>query len=97
MFNAVSSFSLAEASLCHRENGEKEKERRAWDDGKGKEKKIGRHSFSLPVIHRYLSRAATSLGSAKGPQGVNCADLCSNCPNSCACACSGGQCTVHCS
>ena len=42
-------------SLCHREAGEREKERRGWDDGKRKEKKRSRHSFSLPIIHRALS------------------------------------------
>ena len=42
-------------SLCHREAGERKKERHARDDGKGKEKKRGRHSFSLPIIHRALS------------------------------------------
>ena len=42
-------------SLCHREAGEREKERHARDDGKGKEKKRDRHSFSLPIIHRALS------------------------------------------
>ena len=44
-----------QVSLCHREAGERGKERCAWDDGKGKEKKRGRHSFSLPIIHRALS------------------------------------------
>ena len=42
-------------SLCHREGGEREKERRRWDDGMRKEKKKSRHSFSLPIIHRALS------------------------------------------
>ena len=39
--------SAAEASLCRRGAGEKEKGKRATDDGKGKDRKLGIPSGSL--------------------------------------------------
>ena len=42
----------AEASFCPREAGERERRKRAGDDGKGKERKRG--LFPLPIAPRAL-------------------------------------------
>ena len=47
----MSSFSPAKVS----EAREREKDRRALDNGKGKEKKRDSHFFCLPIIHRELT------------------------------------------